>query len=184
MSEVAVIGDYDIRDKKLADAGTGTSVASTDAVVLKDTNGNYVEIDRDSFTDAIRSALGPILTNMTQKTAASGGVVVNDSNDVGTMNLSNLASVLSGISPLNLIGSLTHYNGIYVANRNLNNATMTGAWYCNGWDGNWSNIPEQATAVMIVFVTENNYIGQLFIGNNVYARRYNGSWGSWMKLNN
>ena len=107
MSEIAVIGDYDIRDRKLTDAGTGTSVASTDAVVLKDTNGNYVEIDRDSFTDAVRSALGPILTNMTQKTAASGGVVVNDSNDVGTMNLSNLASVLGGVGLLSQGGDRT-----------------------------------------------------------------------------
>lgn len=95
MSEIAVIGDYDIRDRKLADETSKSSVATTDSIRMKDTDGNEVYIVRDSFVDAVRSALGPILTNMTQKTAASDGVLVNDSNDVGTMNLSNLASVLS-----------------------------------------------------------------------------------------
>lgn len=175
MSEIAVIGDYDVRDKKLADAGTGTSVASTDAVVLKDTNGNYVEIDRDSFTDAIRSALGPILTNMTQKTAASGGVVVNDSNDVGTMNLSNLASVLG-------VGSLATHNGIH-RGRNLNNITTTGIWFTNTWDGTWSNAPEQALCTTLV-LSYNEYIAQLFLGNNIFFRRkIPDGWTSWVKLN-
>lgn len=77
------------------------------------------------------------------------------------------------------------YDGIFNANRNLNNATTTGAWYCNGWDGSWSNAPEQATAIMFVFVTSYNYIGQLYIGSNVYARSYVGeSWNPWKKLNN
>lgn len=46
MSELAKINGYDIRDKKLADMGTATSVNN---VLLEDASGNFQKITKDNF---------------------------------------------------------------------------------------------------------------------------------------
>lgn len=87
--------DYDLRDKDLNAATAKTSVASTDGVVLKGTDGSYHTIDRSSFTEAVRSVIGGILNNMASKgTAVKGVSVIDNSNDFGLTTPSDLASVL------------------------------------------------------------------------------------------
>lgn len=87
--------DYDLRDKDLNAADAKTSVASTDYIVLKGTDGSYHTIDKSSFTEAVRGVLGGILNNMTSKgTAVKGVGVIDNSNDFGLTTPSDLASVL------------------------------------------------------------------------------------------
>ena len=94
MSELAKINGYDIRDKKLADTGTKTTAVNTDYVLLEDTNGNYQKIAKNSFTEAVRNTLGDILRNNDKGTSVNGIPALGSDNDFGSINLSNLASVL------------------------------------------------------------------------------------------
>lgn len=55
-NEVAVIRDYDIRDRKLVDATAQTTIESTDAIEMKTTDGNQVFIDKASFIKAVGQA--------------------------------------------------------------------------------------------------------------------------------
>lgn len=61
MAEIAVLNkentDYDLRDKKLADASTSSTFSSGDAIIIKRTGGSYFEVDRSSFINAIGGAV-------------------------------------------------------------------------------------------------------------------------------
>lgn len=93
--------DYDLRDKDLNAAADTTSVASTQSIVLKGTDGSYHKIDKQSFTEAVRGVLGGILNNMTSKgTAVKGVGVIDNSNDFGLTTPSDLATVLGDVVDL------------------------------------------------------------------------------------
>lgn len=99
MAEIAVINkdnqDYDIRDKKLADASTASTVASGDAITLKTTAGTYVEIDRNSFVSAIRDVLGASITSNTGGTSDVNTLpALTSSGALKSISTSDIASVL------------------------------------------------------------------------------------------
>ena len=110
MAEIAVINkdnqDYDIRDKKLADASTASTVGSGDAITLKTTAGTYVEIDRNSFVGAIRDVLGASITSNTGGTS-----------DVNTLPALTSSGALKSISTSDIASVLGATNVIGIQNR-------------------------------------------------------------------
>lgn len=83
-----------LEDKHLNDQTSQTTVATTDAVMLKDTNGAYHSIAKASFNEAVRAAMGSILTNFDKGTSITRIPGIDSSNDLGSVTAGNLASVL------------------------------------------------------------------------------------------
>jgi len=76
-------------------AGATTSL-TTDYIMLKDTNGQYHKIQKDSFTEAVRNTLASLLVNNDKGTTISQ-IAAIASGDFGSVTPANLASVLGGI---------------------------------------------------------------------------------------
>lgn len=89
MAEIAKIKGYDIRDKKLADATSQSTVAATDAIEMKTTSGDQVYITRDSFVQAMASVL-----NSNSQSTISQLFGADANGDHAAINMSNLATVL------------------------------------------------------------------------------------------
>lgn len=92
--------DYDIRDRELHTATGQSTVNTSDVVLLKDTNGKYHEITKDSFMSAVRGALGSLIKGYDKGTAINGIAVTGSAgtvNDLGFSSPSDLASVLGGM---------------------------------------------------------------------------------------
>ena len=85
-----------LEDKHLNDQTSQTTVATTDAVMLKDTNGEYHSIDKASFNEAVRASLGSILTNFDKGSSITRIPGIDSNNDLGSVTAANLASVLGG----------------------------------------------------------------------------------------
>ena len=83
-----------LEDKHLNDQTLKTAVDTTDAVMLKDTNGEYHSIAKASFKEAVRAAMGSILTNFDKGSSITRIPSIDSNNDLGSVAVSNLASVL------------------------------------------------------------------------------------------
>ena len=90
MAEIAKIKGYDIRDKKLADATSQSTVAATDAIEMKTTSGDQVYITRDSFVQAMASVL-----NSNSQSTISQLFGADANGNHAAINMSNLASNLT-----------------------------------------------------------------------------------------
>lgn len=101
MPEVAKIKGLDIRDKKIADSTAVTSVTQTDSIRMTTTNGEEVFIARDSFVDAIASVFKS--NAKSSITSLFGELTESNVSSVGSINMSNLASVLSAL----MVGTFT-----------------------------------------------------------------------------
>ena len=77
-------------------AGAQTTL-TTDYILLKDTNGQYHKILKDSFTEACRNVLAGLLVNNDKGTTISQIAAVA-SGDFGSVTPANLASVLGATS--------------------------------------------------------------------------------------
>ena len=84
----------EIQDKDLANRTSQSSIASSDYVLLEDTNGAYHKIAKASFTEAVRGALGSVINSVAKGTDIAKVPVLDSNNDLGMGTLSNLASVL------------------------------------------------------------------------------------------
>lgn len=84
----------EIQDKDLAQQTAATAIASTDYVMLQDTDGGYHKIAKASFTEAVRSALGSVINSVAKGTDIAKVPVLDSNNDLGMGSLANLASVL------------------------------------------------------------------------------------------
>ena len=84
-----------LEDAKLAAADSVDEVVSTDCVLMKDASGNPVKILKEDFNEAVRDALGSILSS-TELGASIGRVAAlgSSDNDFGSISTSDLASVL------------------------------------------------------------------------------------------
>ena len=93
-NEIGGINVY-LEDKKLAESPTQAEMASTDYVVLKDTDGVPHKISRANMVEVIRDCLGDVLANNDKGSAINKvlGLGTSD-NDLGTTGISDLASVL------------------------------------------------------------------------------------------
>lgn len=89
MAEIAKIKGYDIRDKKLADATSQSTVAATDAIEMKTTSGDQVYITRDSFVQAMASVL-----NSNSQSTISQLFGADANGNHAAINMSNLATLL------------------------------------------------------------------------------------------
>ncbi len=101
MPEVAKIKGLDIRDKKIADSTAVTSVTQTDSIRMTTTSGEEVFIARDSFVDAIASVFKS--NAKSRITSLFGELTESNVSSVGSINMSNLASVLSAL----MVGKFT-----------------------------------------------------------------------------
>lgn len=103
----------EIQDKDLANRTAASSIASSDYVLLEDTNGAYHKIAKASFTEAVRGALGSVINSVAKGTDIAKVPVLDSNNDLGMGTLSNLASVLGGhfnaiIRTITLAAGATH----------------------------------------------------------------------------
>lgn len=97
-------------DKKLDERTSQSAVETTDYVLLEDTDGAFHKIAKNSFNEAVRGALGSLLNNLDKGTNIKSVVGLGSAspvNDLGTVTLANLASLLGGEAPFNLYGSPT-----------------------------------------------------------------------------
>lgn len=94
MAEIAKIKGYDIRDKKLADATSQSTVAATDAIEMKTTSGDQVYITRDSFVQEMASVL-----NSNSQSTISQLFGADANGNHAAINMSNLALVLGSAMP-------------------------------------------------------------------------------------
>ena len=88
----------EIQDKDLANRTSQSTVASTDYILLEDTDGAYHKIAKASFTEAVRGALGSVINSVAKGTDIAKVPVLDSNNDLGMGTLANLASVL-GVLP-------------------------------------------------------------------------------------
>lgn len=84
-----------VEDKKLAETTSQSSLAATDSVMLKGTDGTFHAIDKSSFDEAVRASMGSILAQIDKTTNVSRiPVLGTDSNDLGSTTPANLATLL------------------------------------------------------------------------------------------
>lgn len=92
-----------LEDAKLAAADSVDEVASTDCVLMKDASGNPVKILKEDFNEAVRDALGSILSNSELGVSIGRVTALGSSdNDFGSLSTGDLASVLDVISQAQL----------------------------------------------------------------------------------
>lgn len=155
-----------LEDKKLSESASQSTLASTDAIMLKGTDGTYHEIARDSLVEAVRSVMGGILKNLDKGTTIGALAALGSGDDLGSITPANLASVLGGmpkksgqpLSDLNTINKPGLYSFI--------NSTL--------------NRPSTNTAegVVVCFARSNNDLYMLAIcyPSGVYSKAPLGSW--------
>jgi chemotaxis protein CheY-P-specific phosphatase CheC len=167
MPEVAKIKGLDIRDKKIADSTAVTSVAQTDSIRMTTTNGEEVFIARDSFVDAIASVFKS--NAKSSITSLFGELTESNVSSVGSINMSNLASVLSAL----MVGTFTTLPIIrYNANLEDNHTTPYIMYSYGNNDGNLK--------ISIPYTWSDNRCMQININKyRLSFRQYVTSWGSW-----
>jgi hypothetical protein len=119
MADIAVLNkdnvDYDIRDKKLADASTSSTVASGDSITIKTTNGSYVEVDRNSFVDAIRDVLGSSIKENTGGTSDVSTIpAITSDGALKSISANDIASVLGSMPSI-------YFHNYKTIDRTINN---------------------------------------------------------------
>ncbi len=105
----------EIQDKDLANRTSQSSIASSDYVLLEDTNGAYHKIAKASFTEAVRGALGSVINSVAKGTDIAKVPVLDSNNDLGMGTLSNLASVLGGINEIEKVAGYGAIDSIDVS---------------------------------------------------------------------
>lgn len=104
----------EIQDKDLANRTSQSTVASTDYILLEDTDGAYHKIAKASFTEAVRGALGSVINSVAKGTDIAKVPVLDSNNDLGMGTLANLASVLGGeLGYLGVVGGVNQSNPTY-----------------------------------------------------------------------
>jgi len=169
-----------INDADNAKGAGATTSLTTDYIMLKDTNGQYHKIQKDSFTEAVRNTLASLLVNNDKGTTISQ-IAAIASDDFGSVTPANLASVLG-------VGS----KSVKIeANSDLNNYKSVGRFFIASSSdfSSISNTPSDLPAGACTFEVltyESGIIQRLTtnIGDRIYIRRYrysSSAWGDWYK---
>ena len=168
-----------LEDAKLAAADSVDEVTSTDCVLMKDASGNPVKILKEDFNDAVRDALGIILSNTPLGTSIGKVAALGSSdNDLGSISTSDLASVL---------GVNTAFPKRGDAPLDADDAKNYGMYFKDAGT-NYTNYPTGGYAALYVI---NGYEGQetiqLFketVGSSLFIRSSNttGVFTSWKKI--
>lgn len=165
-------------------AGAQTTL-TTEYIMLKDTNGVYHKILKSSFTEAIRDVLAGLLVNNDKGTTISQ-IAAIASGDFGSITPANLASVLG-----------VNYKTIQT-NDNLDDEKFKvcgNVYICisSNIGNSVTNTPNDgrigAFRLEIVPCAGTTFPMQRLyraakISTEVYVRYYEGSWGSWQRLDN
>lgn len=164
--------------KELNDPNSQNVIDATDYIELRDSNKIPHKILAADFYNACISAFGIILSSISKGTDISKLLVIDSNGEIGgstVQNLLDLLNVFKGIGDGSAQG----------LDRDFDKLTKTGMYYTNTWDGNWSNSPEMATTITIVF-SYNGKAGQFFLkADQVVYRYYDGSsWGVWKNMIN
>ena len=163
-------------------AGAQTTL-TTDYILLKDTNGQYHKILKDSFTEACRNVLAGLLVNNDKGTTISQ-IAAIASGDFGSVTPANLASVLG-------VDSEIMYN-VY---NDLNDVITPCRMLLLPGSQTYTNTPSQFTGnttegVLVVFPFTTNVsnprIGQFILSNIGFFLRFksSGGWSTWIKVSN
>lgn len=150
-------------------AGAQTTL-TTEYIMLKDTNGRYHKILKDSFTEAVRNVLGGLLVNNDKGTTISQ-IAAIASGDFGSVTPANLASVLGGLPSMFITA-------------NDANAITTPGFYQNS---NWANNTPQTAGILIMPYYYTGYWRfQLFCdytSNHMWFRSgTSSSYGTWKQI--
>lgn len=156
-------------------AGAQTTL-TTDYILLKDTNGQYHKILKDSFTEACRNVLAGLLVNNDKGTTISQ-IAAIASGDFGSVTPANLASVLGGV--------VFFLNG----QNDLNSTTNTGVYSWSGSSAAPLNNYQPNGSLLLVWKT-GEQIFQLQWPNSFATAgigialrvRWNDVWGNWYKI--
>ena len=92
----------DIVDKKLNSKTSQSTVASSDYVLLEDTDGAYHKIQKASFVEAIRSVFGSVLNGVAKGSDIAKVPVLDSNNDLGVGTLTALATLLGAKAPFEM----------------------------------------------------------------------------------
>ena len=179
--DIAIYKGDNIRDKKLVDATSADTVASGDSIVIKTTSGDYVEVDMNSFTEAVKTVLGKIISDNDKGTSISGITVTDGNDDLGSVTPANLASILGvpkdyQITTLGCGYSFDSYSaseGIFFYS--INHADCGGG-------GDWGGYPSSVLkGTCIIKKDTNKGIAFCFSASSFSIRiKNNGSWGGWI----
>lgn len=162
----------EIQDKDLANRTSQSSIASSDYVLLEDTNGAYHKIAKASFTEAVRGALGSVINSVAKGTDIAKVPVLDSNNDLGMGTLSNLASVLGGIV-------------INISSReDLNNLTRQGVIYMSMSGTTSQTLLNRPSNLIEAFILKSPTPNvQLIVTTwsvlKLYKRSYDNGWGKW-----
>lgn len=167
----------EIQDKDLANRTSQSSIASSDYVLLEDTNGAYHKIAKASFTEAVRGALGSVINSVAKGTDIAKVPVLDSNNDLGMGTLSNLASVL-GAALLQQTPTAINANSLVTEQRMLI-FTMT--------IQHSQNLPSDAVYGWLIVEKMGDTIIQYYRGlddltyKKIRRSENNGvTWGSWV----
>ena len=169
-----------LEDKKLSESASQSTLASTDAIMLKGTDGTYHEIARDSLVEAVRSVMGGILKNLDKGTTIGALAALGSGDDLGSITPANLASVL-GVNRNIVVDpsdSVTDFNELAdnlnyrINSKNYANAPKVGLIY--------------GTLIVYYNWFGNAAIQQIFISASApvisYRVRFGGTWSQWQQL--
>ena len=127
-NEVAVIRDYDIRDKKLVDATAQSTINSTDAIEMKTTDGSQVFIDKASFIKAVGQAFTASDPKTFTKLLGMNG---DGPMGIGASDIASVLGVVNGLLPYKKEwGPLNDVvdTGIYIAYSNNGAPEVSGGY--------------------------------------------------------
>lgn len=170
-SEVQAI----LNDANNIKGASAQTTLTTDYILLKDTNGQYHKILKDSFTEACRNVLAGLLVNNDKGTTISQ-IAAIASGDFGSVTPANLASVLGGFANLVI---MTNQDSITWDS--LNSTCFVAA------NGKNAGCPTTATNLAGFCIVSGTTGFQLAIPNsgdtNIYFRhRWGSAWQTWRKI--
>ena len=190
-----------INDANNAKGAGATTSLTTDYIMLKDTNGQYHKIQKDSFTEAVRNTLASLLVNNDKGTTISQ-IAAIASGDFGSVTPANLASVLGAVDGLYIkncesikFNTLSNYSSISDLNDFVLDNDLSG-FKIGFVNKNMSNLPSALSNLnrfWIVLIQSSSYdITQIVWGrgsNQPYFRCRQGNgenppitWSSWKEL--
>ena len=171
-----------INDANNAKGAGATTSLTTDYIMLKDTNGQYHKIQKDSFTEAVRNTLASLLVNNDKGTTISQ-IAAIASGDFGSVTPANLASVL-GVWVSKRISN--------ILNLDLNNISESGVYVCSSDES--SSVLNKPTGyrgptVLIhfkgLYYSSQVLFGVVSSGCIMYFRQSNyndASWNDWKQV--
>lgn len=176
-NEIGGVNVY-LEDKKLAESPEQNTVATTDYVLLKDTDGVPHKISKANMMSVVKDALADLLKNNDLGASVTNVPALNAS-AFGSATVANLASVL----------------GVFAQGRSMLEScdlnSMTGLSKCGVWllhpNYTYTNNNGISNGCLMVFSIDGGgrHFQVVFDGslNHIYGRiQWVGNWGEWKQI--